>query len=300
MMLTAAVATDSDLIPPLEDLTAQFDGVSGASRAISTYTGNLDKIATGDSTLSDAGMTITLPNPFQDSPVALAAILRAKNRTSSYTQGLSSYSHWVLQTMMYSMSFGSLADRLTTIYEQVAPSGPTDAQRAEVRKIFAELINPLEGGRQQITRAATEFLAVRTLLEEDRASIGQGVPVIDEALARFQQKVTDLAIKYSLYPTTRGLVPILAKASNAQLTHLRSAREALGTVMVDCERASTSVSRIAGHLLNLVNKYRGLEQTLNQAQGAAFKSAMQNLKISMARDKWAAFLAYLHKYLGGG
>jgi hypothetical protein len=299
MSLAATASTEPDLVPALDEVAPQLNGITAATRALASYIDSLGQINTERRTIVENGLTILLPNPFEGSPEALAAVQRAQGRTGEYNKGRVQYSNWLLGMMMYSYNFSPTADRLAQIYDQTAPSGPTPSQREEVKKCFASLINPLERDRQVLAGSAEAFLAVRTFLNEDKNSIGQGAPVLDRAIQRFEENFHRLLLRYTLDPTTRGLVPILTKAGNYQLTHLRTTQATIAEAVADCDRAFTAVSSLSGHLLNLVNKYRGTEQLLNQAQGAAFKTAMQNIKFSMARDRWASFQAYLMKYLGG-
>lgn len=287
-----------DILPP-ESLRAVLPDLQVRLRGVAAYASSLNEISDGEVRINQDGIDARLPSPFKDLPETAAAVRRAKQRSSAYGQGNQPAFMWMLSVVSFSDLFANAANVLQKVYDAVPASGPTPEQRTEVLRCFDSLIGTLAQGKQWLVEAETGFLAALPILREDQKALSAGAAGMNQAIGKFEETVRDAALKYTLNPMTAGLAKIVIKIGNIHLDHLRRARDTVTHAADHCDRAANDVAVIAGHALVLIGKYQGVGNALKEAQGAAFKEFIGEMKLEIARKTWMSFREYIVQQMNG-
>jgi len=293
--MSLAEPVELDLVPPADELRAQLAPLRGRLIAISDYTTNLDRIPAGAETVVQNGMTIHLPDPFTDAPAIGAVVRRAKGRSSSYNEGNGYFFQWAIRFMQYAMGFGGYADQLAGIYDNIGPAGPTPSQREQVLKAFNKLQQQLAADRDVLVKAEKGFLGARELLEEDKKTFGGGAAEMNRAIKKFQDSITAEMLRYMGNPVTAPMGEMLGKIGLVRVEQLRSVQSAIAKAADACNQAYREVGLLAGQLLVLIGRYRGVEDALKVAEGVAFKKYMGQFKLTIAKDTWSNLQTFVMK-----
>lgn len=287
-----------EILPP-EPLRAVLPDLQVRLRGVAAYASSLNEISDGEIRINQDGIDARLPNPFKDLPETAAAVRRAKQRTSAYGAGNQAAFMWMISVSGFCTLFVNAADAIQKVYDSIPAAGPTPEQRTEVVRYFDALLRTLDEGKRWLVQAETGFLAALPLLREDQKALSAGAAGMNQAIAKFEETVRDAALKYALNPMTAGLAKIVTKIGNLHLDHLRHARDTVVHAADHCDRAANDVAVIAGHALVLIGKYQGVNKSLKDAQGAAFKEFIGELKLEVARKTWASFRDYILQQMNG-
>lgn len=291
-MSTAVAPQDIDLAPPAAALRAQIAAVMPRLRAVMNYVGALDQINLGRAQVTRDGMTIEMPDPTADAPEAAAAIRKARGRSSIYAQGNNRLFFWVASFSQYGALIANASTRIGEIYQAIPASGPTVAQRAEVTRYFTGLLGQLRQDSKLLADAEKYFIDAHTALEEDRPALGTGAPAMTAAIEKFEKRTTDQLLKWILRPETAGLARILQTTAGEQLSYLRKTQSSLAAASEACKLASSEVGQLAGSVLVIIGKYQGVDEALQRADDAAFRSRLAKFQLSLAVETWKELSAY--------
>jgi hypothetical protein len=287
------IDTEIDILPPTEEMKAALATWRPRALALANYVRHIDDMPLGEKEVSKDGMTLRLPDPYQNFPATRAALQRAKGRSATYYAGTSSLFRWSIQLMTFSQSFDYASTSITTIYEQMGAEGPTPEQRTTILKLVADLIAELQTSRQSLVEAETAYGVALQLLAEDKSSLGAEVSGIAAATDALEQTIRDLILKYTLSTFGQGLAKIVQQTGQIQLDQMRGAVASLRQVVDECTQAHQAVALMVGELLTTLTKYQGLEKALKTAEGSTFKFHLQQIRFNIAREQWKSLSEYV-------
>jgi len=94
---------------------------------------------------------------------------------------------------------------------------------------------------------------------------------------------------------TAPMGEMLGKIGLVRVEQLRSVQSAIAKAADACNHAYREVGLLAGQLLVLIGRYRGVEDALKVAEGVAFKKYMGQFKLMIAKDTWSNLQAFVMK-----
>ncbi|AHJ97199.1 hypothetical protein [Hymenobacter swuensis] len=286
-----------DLLPPVEQIQAALAAWHPRAKAVAAYVNDLQALATGAYDVTLEGMTVHLPDPFEQFPATRAALQRAQSRAGTYWAGNTLLMRWATEFLQFNSSFSGISTRILAIYGQLGKAPPTVGQRQEILALFTQLITELDKNQQLLVAAAQAYGAALPLLAEDKDSLGAEVAGITAATDSFEKKLLDLILKYTLSPLGPGLARIAGQAGHLQLDQLRRTGAALRQVVAECTQAHQAVAQLTGELATTLGRFRGLADALETAQEAEFTHRLQQMQFNIAQRQWQSVYDAVFKLL---